>query len=145
MTRCWVFDIDGTLSNPEHRRHLVEKVPKDWDAFFAAVIDDKPIVPVIMMAGLLGNECPLVLVSGRSSVCREATVEWLRVHSIVYNALYMRKEGDRRADALIKQEILQQMRLDGWEPWMAFDDRDRVVKMWRENGVPCAQVAPGDF
>jgi hypothetical protein len=26
-----------------------------------------------------------------------------------------------------------------------FDDRDKVVKMWRENGINCFQVAPGDF
>lgn len=27
----------------------------------------------------------------------------------------------------------------------AFDDRQQVVDMWRDNGVPCAQVAPGRF
>jgi hypothetical protein len=26
-----------------------------------------------------------------------------------------------------------------------FDDRDKVVAMWRSMGVPCFQVAPGDF
>lgn len=30
-------------------------------------------------------------------------------------------------------------------PIMAFDDRTQVVKMWRKRGVPCAQVAEGDF
>jgi len=28
---------------------------------------------------------------------------------------------------------------------MVFDDRDKVVNMWRENGIPCLQVAPGNF
>jgi len=28
---------------------------------------------------------------------------------------------------------------------MVFDDRNSVVDMWRENGVRCMQVAPGDF
>ena len=42
-------------------------------------------------------------------------------------------------------ELLEQMRLDGWDPGMAFDDRSRVVKAWREAGIPCAQVAEGDF
>jgi hypothetical protein len=28
---------------------------------------------------------------------------------------------------------------------MAFDDRNSVVKMWRDLGIPCAQVADGDF
>jgi hypothetical protein len=26
-----------------------------------------------------------------------------------------------------------------------FDDRDKVVKMWRKNGIPCFQVAEGNF
>ena len=26
-----------------------------------------------------------------------------------------------------------------------FDDREKVVKMWRENGVDCFQVAEGKF
>ena len=26
-----------------------------------------------------------------------------------------------------------------------FDDRDKVVKMWREEGITCMQVAPGAF
>jgi len=28
---------------------------------------------------------------------------------------------------------------------MVFDDRDQVVEMWRANGIPCFQVAPGNF
>ena len=27
----------------------------------------------------------------------------------------------------------------------AYDDRDKVVAAWRAAGVPCFQVAPGDF
>ena len=26
-----------------------------------------------------------------------------------------------------------------------FDDRDKVVDMWRRNGISCFQVAPGTF
>jgi len=26
-----------------------------------------------------------------------------------------------------------------------FDDRDKVVKMWRNQGLRCCQVAEGDF
>ena len=26
-----------------------------------------------------------------------------------------------------------------------FDDRDKVVKMWRDSGLTCMQVAPGNF
>ena len=50
-----------------------------------------------------------------------------------------------RADDILKIELLDQIRADGFSPIMAFDDRDRVVAAWRAAGVPCAQVAPGDF
>ena len=30
-------------------------------------------------------------------------------------------------------------------PTLVFDDRDRVVAVWRKHGIRCCQVAPGDF
>ncbi len=59
--------------------------------------------------------------------------------------LYMRKAGDHRDDDKLKIEMLARVRADGFDPIMAFDDRNRVVKAWREAGIPCAQVADGDF
>jgi hypothetical protein len=59
--------------------------------------------------------------------------------------LYMRRRNDRRPDYIVKAELLDQLLADGYRPIMAFDDRDQVVKMWREKGVPCAQVAEGNF
>ena len=59
--------------------------------------------------------------------------------------LYMRKEGDFRPDAKIKEELIAQMKADGYEPILAFEDRQRVVDMWRRHGVQCCQVAPGDY
>jgi len=89
----------------------------------------------------------IVFVSGRSDECRASTVAWLLryIPSVRPANLYMRRAGDHRPDDIVKREILDQMRADGWRPVMAFDDRTRVVKMWREAGIPCAQVAEGNF
>jgi hypothetical protein len=57
----------------------------------------------------------------------------------------MRSDNDYRADFIVKEELLAQLRADGYNPVMAFDDRQQVVDMWRENGLICAQVAKGDF
>lgn len=59
--------------------------------------------------------------------------------------VYMRKDGDHRPDNEVKSELLARIRADGHDPIMAFDDRDQVVKMWRAAGIPCAQVADGNF
>jgi hypothetical protein len=41
--------------------------------------------------------------------------------------------------------LLDKLMADGFRPIMAFDDRNQVVEMWRQRGVPCAQVADGNF
>lgn len=147
MTRCYIFDIDGTIADLTHRRHYVESKPKNWPAFHAGCVDDKPIEHIRrLMLDLVEAGAVVVYVSGRNEAQREATQRWTEEHGFLpaYN-LYMRADGDFRDDSIVKLELLQRLRADGFEPIMAFDDRDRVVKMWRENGVPCAQVAPGDF
>jgi hypothetical protein len=45
----------------------------------------------------------------------------------------------------VKQELLNAARADGHDPDVVFDDRDGVVQMWRDNGIPVVQVAKGNF
>lgn len=145
--RCYIFDIDGTLADCSHRLHHIQKRPKDWQSFFADCYDDAPIPHMIGLAQTLrvASASQIVFVSGRSDECRSATETWLMNHLGFDAPLYMRKAGDYRADDIIKTEILAELRADGFDPIMAFDDRNRVVAAWRAAGIPCAQVAEGDF
>lgn len=144
VTQAYIFDIDGTLADCTHRLHHIQTKPKDWRAFFAAVERDLPINHIVHLARALNYTHEVVFVSGRSDECRTATEAWLRRH-VFAAPLFMRKAGDYRDDSIVKMEILADVRAAGFEPIMAFDDRDRVVAAWREAGIPCAQVAPGDF
>ena len=143
--RCYLIDIDGTLCNNEHRVHHILNSPKDWDSFFSGCADDKPIEHILDLVDDLAQSAFIVLVSGRPERTRQATIEWLNQHGVHFAALYMRADGDHRDDDIIKIELLAQLRADGYAPVLAFDDRTRVVQAWRANGIPCAQVAPGDF
>lgn len=149
--RCYLFDIDGTLADLSHRLPHIQKTPKDWDAFFDACASDAPITHMLEVAHTLtADGAAVVFVSGRAERCRGATIEWLKKNlpDLDWKGdrdLYMRKDGDHRPDHEIKLELLAQIRADGFRPIMAFDDRDQVVKMWRAAGIPCAQVAEGNF
>jgi hypothetical protein len=147
MKDCFIFDLDGTLADCEHRRHLVEA--GKWDEFYLACDQDKPMDHIVKVASILADACyPIFILSGRSDIAREKTETWLRnLNGSVscYDRLYMRKHGDYTPDDVLKKQWLDEIRAEGWNVVMAFDDRDKVVAMWRANGVPCAQVAPGDF
>jgi hypothetical protein len=45
----------------------------------------------------------------------------------------------------VKKALLEQIHVDGFSPWLVLDDRDAVVKGWRNLGLTCLQCAPGDF
>jgi phosphoglycolate phosphatase-like HAD superfamily hydrolase len=142
---CYLFDIDGTLADVSHRLHHIETRPKDWNAFFEASADDKAIAHICDLARHLSTAAPVVFVSGRSDQVRAATEDWLEREVGLRGPLYMRRGSDRRPDYVVKAELLDRILADGYRPIMAFDDRDQVVKMWRARGVPCAQVAEGNF
>ncbi len=141
-----LFDLDGTIALVEHRFHFLEGRKKDWHAYFAACVDDPPntsIIEVLRSLHHRGHE--IWIVSGRSDEVREQTIAWLRQHDVPYHQLVMRSAGDKRPDDLLKRQWLVNGTLPRERVMMVFDDRDKVVAMWRHAGLICAQVAPGDF
>lgn len=144
-TPCYVFDIDGTLADGSHRLHHIQTAPKNWDGWYAGVMGDKPIAHMRRLANDLSGCAEIVYVSGRSEQVQAETAQWLDDHGFPDAPLYMRKSGDHKDDDKLKIELLADLRRDGFEPIMVFDDRNRVVAAWRAAGVPCAQVAEGDF
>lgn len=51
---------------------------------------------------------------------------------------------DHRSDEIVKKEMLDDIE-KRFNVIGVFDDRDRVVSMWRENGLQCYQINYGDF
>ncbi len=130
----------------------------NWDAFHAACVDDAPIKPVIetlvALAGTAGTRADVWIWSGRMETVRNETETWLHrragLHGGHYEPLFkqlkMRPAGDYTSDDQLKEQWLYAMSPeDRARLVMTFDDRDRVVAMWRRNGIVCAQVALGDF
>lgn len=151
MRPLYIFDLDGTLALCDHRRHFVENRANRWDEFYAACVDDTPNHAVIQVMNVLRRNADIFVFSGRSDAVREETITWLSRHTeLTYHdleyRLWMRKSGDYTADDVLKRKWYDalptgdSMRLMG-----AFDDRDRIVAMWRSLGITCFQVAPGNF
>ena len=146
-TKDIVFDIDGTLANLNHRLHYMKDRPKNWKGFHKGVREDGVYDDVVWLLKMFqANGCRIVIATGRSDRQKDDTIWWLEnVAKVSFDAIYMREKDDYRDDGIVKKEMLDQMRLDGYEPYMVFDDRNRVVATWRNAGIRCMQVADGDF
>ena len=97
----------------------------------------------------LSHNYDILFVSGREDSCKEATKEWLIKNFAdlwkVEWKLYMRKAGDFRKDAIVKEEIYKTYIEPEYDRITVFDDRNQCVDMWRELGLLCCQVWYGDF
>ena len=75
---------------------------------------------------------------------------WAQARSY-QNEFYMRdhtlvdEKGNKLDDTIIKKDIYEQWIKPRFNVRFVLDDRDRVVKMWREQGLKVLQVAEGDF
>ena len=79
--KCFIFDLDGTLADDSHRAHFIASGTKDWDAYYAACPDDKPIEHTIQLAhDLHARGYKIVIITGRSETVRRETEDWLIRH-----------------------------------------------------------------
>jgi phosphoglycolate phosphatase-like HAD superfamily hydrolase len=139
-----IFDIDGTLADVSERIHHVRKKPKNWNAFFEGMAQDKAIHSMVRLCNILyASGIQIILCSGRNEKHRTETVAWLAQQGVNYHELLLRKEHDRRSDTVVKREILAT--LDKSRILFVVEDRSRVVEMWRSEGLVCLQCAPGEF
>ncbi len=136
-----IVDIDGTLADVRHRLHHIRGRHKDWNAFFEAMGADLPISGVVRWVRHLPPDYRVAIVTGRPEQFRETTMAWLRRHHIPADELYMRPACDHRPDYVMKREVLRSLK--GAPVAFAIEDRPRVCRMWRENGIRCFPI-PSD-
>lgn len=149
---CIIVDIDGTVA-----LHGTERTPYEWNKVSGDKVNE-PVAKIVQLqassfATLNGFEATsnfrrkIFFVSGRSAICREQTLYWLNsnLHTWTDNELLMRAVGDNRDDAIVKREIYEAHIKGKYNVLYVLDDRNKVVKMWREQGLTCLQVAEGNF
>jgi len=141
--RIIIADLDGTLSNYDHRVELYMK--KDYKAFNEQGINDKPIENVCNIVRMLHDaETEIVIMTARDESHRKDTAKWLRLNDIPHDKLIMRSKEDKSPDHECKLNLFKE-NFKFEDIWFILEDRSIVVDMWRSQGLTCLQVAPGDF
>jgi predicted kinase len=143
---CIIVDIDGTLAQMKNRGPYEEtKVYQD---------DVRQHVLFTILSMMNSNpELKVFVFSGRSEKALIPTVRWMNDKcglgvakystSVVFDKeveLYMRKEGDRRRDSLVKKELFDLYVKDKYNVIVVFDDRPQVIReCWKELNFPVFQ------
>ena len=132
-----ICDLDGTLAI-KGDRHFSD---------YNKVGEDNICPSVKEVLDKFTSTHHVLLVSGRENkdYCRSLTEFWLKVYEVPYHDLFMRSFGDFRSDDIVKKEIYDTYIKPFYNVSFVLDDRSKVVKMWRSQGLVCFQVQEGDF
>ena len=131
-------DIDGTIALRSGRS------PYDQSKVLEDAFDPR----MNFLLSSLSEKFQIIFLSGRQDTkqCREDTEKWLKGNlGLSEVTLIMRSEGDFRPDDVVKNELYQKYIKDRYNVVCVFDDRDKVVRMWRNLGLLCCQVYYGNF
>ena len=131
-----LVDLDGSLC-----WHNSGRGPFEWTRVGE---DDINPMLALVIESLRTKGFKIVIMSGRDAVCRPETEDWLLHNNIQYDNIFMRPEGDTRPDDIVKKELLEQTE-HFYNPVLVFDDRQKVVDMWRDQGIECWQLDQGRF
>jgi predicted kinase len=132
---CYLVDVDGTLALNTTRH------PFAWDR----VHEDSLNPAVAELVRQLAQHQDIIVLSGRSEVCRELTLTWLDDYQIPYTELFMRPKDDQRPDDLLKSELYDLHVRDRYNVLGVIDDRPKVCRMWRSLGLSVFQVGNPDY
>ncbi len=142
-----IFDVDGTIADVEHRRHFVTQKPADWKSFKEFTVDDTPVQWVVDIAKrFIAQGDDVAFFSARNESQRGITEEQIsKWVGDGHKGLFLRPDGDFRPDEEFKSDLADKFEEFGGKIDLVFDDRNKVVDMWRARGTTVVQVADGDF
>lgn len=156
-------DLDGTLA-----------IISDRSPYDASDCDvkDKPNWPVIeTVLAMHAQGVKIIFMSGRDAKYRPETERFIEKYCRAPSNWAFSKENDERPkdvpvpyelrmrgdlnpdpsksdmrkDSIIKRELFDAFVAGKYYIKFVLDDRNQVVEGWREMGLTCFQVAPGDF
>lgn len=146
-----IFDVDGTLADCRHRMHHIrpnppihpvtgKKVQRRFDLFHNDCVHDTPIPAVVNLYQRMVADpgVTVILLTGRPMSVRHFTEKWFEEHGLGgYDELITKPAGgDMIPDIEFKRGVADRVEKQYGRPInMVFEDRQRVVEMWKARGT----------
>lgn len=136
LPNAYIVDTDGTMAN-----HVGVRNPYDTTRYHLDTLHEN----VARTIWSLEMTHTIIGVSGRKEKFRETTLNWWRGQARIQpDEFYFRKDDDDRSDDVIKAEIYEEHIRGRYNVIGVFDDRGRVLRMWRAKGFTTFAVGDTD-
>lgn len=131
-----ICDLDATLVLHQGRD------PFDWNEIPTDKID--PRLDAVLKE-YINNNVDILFVTGRPEKARALTEEWLANNDYYSYRLYMRADNDFSHGDDYKRNVYKDNIENKYNVLCVFEDNNKCVKMWREEGLLTCQVENSDY
>lgn len=142
---AYIWDLDGTLAIKHPGRDIYDGSKAHLDTVSHPVAD---VLEILHDLPVHGGGPHRIYCTGRGEWDRAVTEAWLERHFNFDPAcgdLLLMRQNKGRADWKEKLDLYNEHIRGKYNVLACFDDRDQVVRLWRELGLTCFQVAEGSF
>ena len=143
-----ILDLDGVISDATHRQHYLRGAFKDFRGFFTAAPDDPPLETGRALAASVADDHTVAILTARPNYMADGTRRWLAANEIRHDLLILRPargRGSHGPSADFKRHELNRLRAAGYEVVAAIDDDERIIEMYRSEGVFALYVHSGYY
>jgi hypothetical protein len=149
MPKIVICDLDLTIAWNEERIIWRKNGSIDFKQLMAGIVDDPPYPYAAGVLDFLHDHgYMIVFLTGRGEYNHLETITWLNRHGFWYadSILYMKSEAQEKSrvpDHVFKHHSLKEIRQLGTVA-LAFEDNQRTVAMYEQNGIPVIQIRHTD-
>ena len=132
-----MVDLDGTLA------HKLDREVFDWSKVHEDLLDPF-VAEAVKMFKKQGFD--IIILTGREGTpeCVYLTFKWLKHWEVPFDNIIFRGIGDKRQDTETKLELYNEHIKPNWKIELAFDDRPRIIRLWRSLGIKTWDVGNGE-
>lgn len=134
--KCILLDLDGTLCDMAGKRS-----PYDWKKV-GGDLADYSVRSLVQNIDIRNVE--IIICTGRDGSCLKETTGWLAENGVFYKHIFIREEGDTRADWVVKEEMWREI-AESYFILGLVDDRLQVVRRARALGLKVFNVEHNNF
>lgn len=131
---CIMVDVEGTLSNCDHRIHHLEN--KNYDKWNELFINDTPNIKNIKMVENWYKDNKTIIISTAKpyKYLREVK-QWIKQNCSFVPSRFLFRYITCLTSPEVKQEHIHMLRNIGFKINSAIDDRDDILEMYRKNNI----------